>query len=483
MSFKHIATLTCRYTIPSPAAPIREAISRWGYGALGYPALIVHPEKEDDVVSAVNFAKQNKLQVLPAGGTHGSFVSVTPQSLYLEMESLDSIKIDKNGKTVTFGGGVKTGKLLKALAAEGFYTPLPDSNAVGVVGALLGGGTSYLLGIQGFMVDNVESLRVVTAGANGAQGRTVSADSPSAEDRALFNALCGAGYGLGVVVSATMKIHPIADLNLAEGSKVWSCKVILPPPALKDGVRAFLALQEQRPTAQVSQLLFVRSPPGTPAAGSPMIILSALHFGPVHEAEEAAAVLLSDELGSRVVHAETSLVPIENANDGLDPINSHAGFKKLNAAKTHELTEEGILATFDAWLAATDKYPDGKGTSVILSSQSTAKIAETGKTAEGKAKFVEEGVRARGSTVTVVTWCFSPETNQAMSGFGEQIIRMNVPAEEDGRVWRLPNTMASGASIGDLLSEERAHGLGEAKKTWDPEGLFWSPYVSSAPLE
>src|ERR1700753_3948570 len=69
----------------------------------------------------------------------------------------------------------------------------PNSNAVGMVGAFVGGGSSAWNGIHGFAIDNVLSIRLVTASCS---ILTLAPGSSDPDEAALFNALCGAGHGL-----------------------------------------------------------------------------------------------------------------------------------------------------------------------------------------------------------------------------------------------------------------------------------------------
>ncbi|KAH7349809.1 hypothetical protein B0T11DRAFT_301994 [Plectosphaerella cucumerina] len=478
MTFKGINTLTCRYSIPSPSSPIHDTLSRWGSASMEHPALIVNPATEDDVLAAVEVARLNHLKVLPVGGTHGSFVSVTPSTLYLDMSALDAIEVDKTRQTVTFGGGVTAGKLLKALTAAGFYAPLPDSNTVGVIGALLGGGTSYFMGLKGLTVDSVESLRVVTAGKNAAEARTIGPSSPP-EERALFHTLCGAGYGLGAVVSATLRIYPVEELHLTE-NKVWTRQLIFPPSGLKPAAEAFLKLQVQ--ATQIAQLLFVRSPPGTPNARSPVVILSTSYFGSSSEAEAAAAILLDDDLSAKAILAKTTLVPLEAINDKLDPLNSHAGHKLMMVSRVLGHTIEGITASFYKWLAATDQYPDAQGSNVLFSAHSSLKSQQIGKETPGVHHLVEQGLRERGCMIMSMVWCFSPETATKLAGHGKEVVELNLKAQQETKIWQPPSFMSSGAKLEELFSKETAENIRAAKKTWDGDGVFWSPYEMSERL-
>ncbi|KAJ4156523.1 hypothetical protein NW754_008156 [Fusarium falciforme] len=100
-----------------------ERPSRWSDTNIERPALIVTPKTEQDVQAALQVAKTNSLTVVASGGGHGTFVTVSPKTLYLDMKEFKAIELDKDKGTVRVGGGVVTGELSKALAKEGYYTP------------------------------------------------------------------------------------------------------------------------------------------------------------------------------------------------------------------------------------------------------------------------------------------------------------------------------------------------------------------------
>ncbi|KND94327.1 6-hydroxy-D-nicotine oxidase [Tolypocladium ophioglossoides CBS 100239] len=460
--------LSCPFVIPNHDTPLGDVLPRWSASHLSHPAIIVTPKTEDDVVSAIHLAKQNGFRLIPGGGGHGTFVPIDSETVYVDMKAFKSIELDKPSDIVRLGAGVLTGELLKSLAADGRYTTVSNSNAVGVVGSLLGGGTTSQNGLQGFMVDNVLSFRLITA-----EGKTVEASSSSAgEELALFHALCGAGHGLGVVTAATMKTYPIADLGLSE-DKIWTRTLVFPPPALKDVAEAFVAVQHPAGPLNL-QITFLRSPPGTPAAGSPIIILSATYYGPSADAEKAAAGLFDASLVQKAIKADTALLPLSRINDGLEPLNAHGGFKSMNAARLAALKPESISATFATWLQTTEKLPDAGRTAFVFHRFDPTKLQSNGATQQSKDKFVEG--RDRGFTVMAVPWCYSPDSWGKLAAFVDEVLSI-CRRGDAGAARTLPNTMKLGADLGELFSDERVRELQRVKKTWDAEDVFWSPYA------
>jgi hypothetical protein len=81
-------------------------------------------------------------------------------------------------------------------------------------------------GLHGFMVDAVASMQLITTDGVRLE---VSLSSKGSE-RTLFNALCGAGFGLAIVTSVVMKAFRISRLRLTDNS-IWTRRVVLPASA------------------------------------------------------------------------------------------------------------------------------------------------------------------------------------------------------------------------------------------------------------
>lgn len=472
--------LTCPFSIPDPKASATELLSRWSDTFVeSPPAIIITPSTEEDVVSAVNFARLNNLTVIPTGGRHGSAIPIHSKVLYLDLKNLKSIQLDKQKAQVHFGGGVLTGDLIRTLFQEGFFTSVVNSNAVGVVGALLGGGNTSVNGLVSWMVDSVVSLRVVTASGDVLQ----VGSSSTGEELALFNVLCGAGHGLCVVVAATMRVYPLSSLNLSPVSKddatpsIWNRVMMFPPTAIDAAIDAFLAFV---PPPEPMNIIFgfTRGPPGTPFAGKPILLLTSTYYGPASEAEAspAGASLLHPSLVEKAIMANTIQIPFPNVNNAFDPLNAHGGFKSMSSARIARLSPQALKAAFAKYLAVTDRYPDASRTALMLHNFNPSKLVEFGATPEGESKFIE--ARDRAFCTVGLSWCSEPATREALTTFFEDATAsLQKDDEEAGLAPRaFSGIMKFLPGRRDLLSEEKLAELDRLHNKWNGDGLIWSPY-------
>lgn len=458
--------LACPFTIPNRDGPLTDSFVRFSEAYVQHPRLVVTPKTEEHVVEAIQFARSNKLSVVVGGGGHGTFVSIGQNTMYVDMSAFGAIELDKDAGRVCFGGGVLTGQLLRSLAKDGYYTTVANSNAVGAVGAILGGGNSAYNGMHGYMADNVIQLRVATA-----VGKVVSVGSSSTGDElALFRVLCGAGHGLGIVLSATMAAYPIKPLGLTDG-KLWARTFFFPAPALPNVARAFASFSPPDRKLHVF-IAFARGRAGTPSQGKPIVVLSALYFGPTEAAERAASALLTPDIVKQAAVVNAEPLAFENTNDALERLYEHGGARSTNGCRVNSMSAGTVEAIFNAWA----EYTSGaEQASVVLQNFNPEQLAANGQDATKQDLFVES--RDRPFILVLSMFCTSQD---ALSLANDTFVNdlLAIARQEDGDLIprTLPNTMKYNQDVSELFSAERLAEMQRVKQAWDPEHLFWSPY-------
>jgi hypothetical protein len=168
-----------------------------------HPALIARCRDVADVVSAVNFGRENSLTIAVRGGGHnGPGLGTCDDGLVIDLSLMRGVRVDQADKTVRVGGGCVWGDVDHATHAYGMAVPSGIISSTGVGGLALGGGTGYLTRKYGLTIDNLLSVDMVLA-----DGRVVTASAGENPD--LFWAVRGGGGNFGVVTSFLFKGSPV----------------------------------------------------------------------------------------------------------------------------------------------------------------------------------------------------------------------------------------------------------------------------------
>jgi FAD/FMN-containing dehydrogenase len=170
------------------------------------PALIAQCADVADVMSAVNFAREQHLPLAVRGGGHnGPGLGTCDGGLVVDLRRMKGIRVDPVARTVRVEGGCVWGDVDHATHPFGLATPSGFISSTGVGGLTLGGGIGYLARTLGLTVDNLLGVDMVLA-----DGSFVSASADEHPD--LFWAVRGGGGNFGVVTSFLFKLHPISTV-------------------------------------------------------------------------------------------------------------------------------------------------------------------------------------------------------------------------------------------------------------------------------
>ncbi len=168
-----------------------------------HPALIARCTDVADVISAVNFARENGLTVAVRGGGHnGPGLGTCDDGLVIDLSQMRGVHVDAATSTVRVAGGCVWSEVDHATHAFGLAVPSGILASTGVGGLTLGGGTGYLSRKYGLTIDNLLSVDLVLA-----DGRCVTASADENAD--LFWAVRGGGGNFGVVTSFLFQGRPV----------------------------------------------------------------------------------------------------------------------------------------------------------------------------------------------------------------------------------------------------------------------------------
>lgn len=174
-----------------------------------FPEAIVHVESVADVVSALQFARREGLQVSVRSGGHSWAGShLRDGVLLIDVSALRDVTVDERTMTASAQPGLRGSELGAELAKRGLFFPVGHCQSVCIGGYLLQGGFPWRGREVGPSCMSVTGIDVVTA-----DGEYVFADETHHPD--LFWAARGSGPGFfGVVTRFYVTLRPLQKVTL-----------------------------------------------------------------------------------------------------------------------------------------------------------------------------------------------------------------------------------------------------------------------------
>lgn len=214
------------------------------------PALIARCVDVGDVITSVNFAReQGLLLAIRSGGHNGPGLGVADDALVIDLGAMRGIRIDPVARTARVEAGCRFGDVDHATHAFGLAVPSGIISTTGVGGLTLGGGIGHLSRQCGLTIDNLLEVDMVLA-----DGRFVTANAEQHPD--LFWAVRGGGGNFGVVTSFLYRLHPIDTvyagpmlwhMDRADEALRWYRDFLPAAPDELNGFFAFLAVPAAAP--------------------------------------------------------------------------------------------------------------------------------------------------------------------------------------------------------------------------------------------
>jgi FAD/FMN-containing dehydrogenase len=247
------------------------------------PALIARCADVQDVVKAVNFAREHRLLVAVRGGGHNvAGLATCDGGLVIDLGALNDVEVNPEQKVARVGGGARWGDVDRATQVYGLATPGGVVSDTGVAGLTLGGGFGHLRNKYGLSCDNLLAAEVVTA-----DGRVVRASA--SENPELLWGLRGGGGNFGVVTRFEFQLHPL-------GPEVFFCFVFHAGEQIEKAFRFYRDYSNRAPD-EVSSIAFSGIfPPGAEAFpgevhGRPFVAFAAVYAGAPADGKRVLAPL------------------------------------------------------------------------------------------------------------------------------------------------------------------------------------------------
>lgn len=201
------------------------------------PQVIVKVKNENDVVQAINFARENGLKVVVHGGGHTwCGLALRNGGMTIDLSELNALKIDPSTKTAIIQPVISNQELAHQLGCYDLAFPIGHCPTVKSSGYLLNGGMSWNMSDWGPACLSIEAIEFVTA-----SGQMIQASAKEHSD--LFWAARGCGPGMFAVATrfhlkcfplpkgmmtstyyyALSDLHEVVEEATAIGWKMPSC--------------------------------------------------------------------------------------------------------------------------------------------------------------------------------------------------------------------------------------------------------------------
>jgi hypothetical protein len=340
-----------------------------------------------------------------------------------------------------------------------------------MAGLILGGGfCGALSSIHGLAIDNVVAFEGVTA-----SGEIVRVDKSASDPdkKELFEVLCGAGYGLLVITSLSMKIYKLSSLNLEDGDKLWVRKYTFPAIQIEKVVDFFQKLLPVKPKL-MPVLLCGRAPPTAPVPGAPMIILTITYYGPGSEVRVLIDPLVtSSGIDKLSVASETTLAPFGTLFDASKMLDAHGGFKAQHIVRANSFSASSITSAFERWKRLGDEVADARPLSLILFWGYDPAVTVGNSSASDKRPFIG---RDRPMFGNVITWYNNPESEAAVEEYAAEVTE--ILRQDDAKKGfpgaALPNNFRDNSQLHLGYTDEMLAQINRVHAKWNPDSIFYN---------
>jgi FAD/FMN-containing dehydrogenase len=246
------------------------------------PALIARCADDEDVGRAIAFAREEGLPLAVRGGGHSVAGHGTcDDGVVVDLGAMKEVHVDPDARTARAQPGLTWGELDAATQPHGLATTGGLVSTTGIAGLTLGGGVGWLMREHGLTVDNLRSVRLVTA-----DGNSLRADSEENPD--LFWGVRGGGGNFGVVTSFEYALHEV-------GPVVFGGAIFHPLDRAADLLRFYRDWAPTLPDEMTTMVAFLTAPPEPfmpeDLVGTHMVAVALCYTGPEKEGEKLVAPL------------------------------------------------------------------------------------------------------------------------------------------------------------------------------------------------
>ena len=213
-----------------------------------HPALIARCSSAEDVVTAVNFARDHDLEVAVRGGGHSAPGYATcDDGIVIDLSPMNAVEVDAEAKTARADAGATWGEFDAATQEHGLAVTGGRFSTTGIAGLTLGSGSGWLERKCGLTADNLLSAEIVTAA-----GERVTAGPDENPD--LFWGIRGGSGNFGIVTSFTYRLHEVGPI-------IYGGMMLATPDRARDTLAFMRDYMAEAPDDLGGGVAFVNAPP------------------------------------------------------------------------------------------------------------------------------------------------------------------------------------------------------------------------------
>ena len=283
------------------------------------PAMVVQCLSTEDVVHAVNFARERDLLLsVKCGGHSLPGKSTSDGGMMIDLSRMHSVDVDRDAMTMRADGGSLLGHLDTASSAQNTITTTGIVSHTGTGGFTLGGGVGRTDRMTGLAVDNLLAATVVTA-----SGEVVRASEDENPD--LLWGLRGGGGNFGVATEFVYRLHEF-NPTVYGGTIFYE--------ATREALEYYAELHETMPDEANIEPQFV---PGED--GKPVMLIEVVWNGDHAIGEKVLAPMLAFP---GFIRGEFAPFPYREIQTSADGATAHGLQAYLKSSFLKELTPEVI---------------------------------------------------------------------------------------------------------------------------------------------
>jgi len=310
-----------------------QARSLWNGMINKSPSLFVQVNSDEDVVNAVNFARNHGiLLAIKSGGHNIAGKALVDGGLVIDFSKLTSVTVNEKQQTAKVLPGATLADVDKATQKHGLLVPTGINSTTGIAGLTLGGGFGWATRKFGLTIDSLRSAKLVTAA-----GELLEVSATQHQD--LFWGIRGGSSNFGVVTEFEFTLHKA-------GPEVLAGMVIHPFSEIDDVLAQYEKAIDNAPD-ELTCWAVVRKAPPLPFLpekwhGKEVVILAMCFIGDIDEGQTATQIIKN--IGEPIVEA-VGPMPFVDWQAAFDPLLTEGArnyWKSLDMASINASTVKEI---------------------------------------------------------------------------------------------------------------------------------------------